>query len=251
MSDPDHFLARTRDPRYRVAVSESLELADMLPYLVSCDPSALRPKLRVVLSGPEMPSDESAESNAARNFQFELCFASLLSRAGLSPKLGENPDLWLDRPWTFLFECKRVVSPRRIRDRIWEAAEKLHEVRKHHVASAEGIVAISLSRFLVTDDDHAIQIPNGTAGKAALGAWLERAQSYADDIVRKVFARSFAIGVVFYAAADFANVATSGVDRGFYLCFHVERPPFAPYGKALDVLKQGFDVLERQFAPRT
>ena len=250
-SGPEHFLDRTQDPRYRVAVSESLELAEMFPYLTSCNPRSLKPKLRIVLNGPAMPSEESADSNAARNFQFELRFASLLSQSGFDPKLGEKPDLWLDQPWTFLFECKRVFSHRRIRDRIWEAGEALREARRGQIASAEGIIAISLSRLLITNDDRAMVIPNGMVGKAALGAWLERAQWGADDIVKKVFKHSMAVAVVFYVASDFQNLATSGVDRGFYIYVHADMPPFAPYGKGLRELKRGFEELEHRFQPRT
>ena len=249
-SDPENFTHRTQDARYRVAVTESLELADMLPYLVSCSPGTLKPKLRLVLDGPEMPSDETPASNEARNIQLELRLASLLSQAGFSPNLGEKPDLWLDRPWTFLFECKRVFSYRRIRDRIWEAGQTLREARKNHVASAEGIIAISLSRLLIDDDDRAIPIPNSIAGKASLGAWVERVQGAFDDIVRRVFEKSLTIAVFFYVASDFANRTTSGVDRGFSIYVHADRPPFAPYGRALDELKQGFHALEKLYSPR-
>jgi hypothetical protein len=53
-----------------------------------------------------------------------------------------------------------------------------------------------------------------------------------------------AIAVVFYVASDFANLATSGVDRGLFLYVHADRPPFAPYAKALEKLKQGWTSRE-------
>ena len=102
-SDPGTFPARTRDPGYRVTVSETMDIIEILPYLRTCNPDAVRPKLRVVLGGPVLPSDEGPDSNEPRNIEFELRFAWLLHCAGFDPKLGEHPDVWLDSPWTFLF----------------------------------------------------------------------------------------------------------------------------------------------------
>src|SRR5206468_8104094 len=39
------------------------------------EPGVLRPKLRVILSGPEVAADEDEASNQARNFMFELTLA--------------------------------------------------------------------------------------------------------------------------------------------------------------------------------
>ncbi len=70
----DREKAELNHPRYRVAVSEALEFADMLPYLKTCRPGDVCSKLKKVLDGPPMPDEEKATSNEARNYQFELLF---------------------------------------------------------------------------------------------------------------------------------------------------------------------------------
>jgi len=251
-SDSENFPARTRDARYRVAFSETLEIIEILPYLVTCDPAALRPKLRVVLQGPALPSEESPASNEPRNVEFELRFAWLLMRAGFKPKLDEHPDVWLDAPWTFLFECKRMYSANRIRDRIWEAGQQLTAARRNHIASAEGIIVISVSRVL-NDGGHPIKVQSGTLGKAGLEAWLTQTDLVSLNNVQKVLAQAqSAIAVIFYVSADFHNLGTKGLDRGFHI-FGVEGPraPFAPYGRAFDELQGGLISLGDQFRVRT
>jgi hypothetical protein len=66
------------------------------------------PKLTGVLHGPHLSSDEG-DSTDARNLQFELTFASILSRPGLPLRLGENPDLTIQALGkAFLIECKNT-----------------------------------------------------------------------------------------------------------------------------------------------
>src|SRR5207249_1145865 len=79
-------------PKHLVALFESLEVGGMMPFMNACPAEVLKPRLKLLLSGPEMPSDEDQASNQARNIQFELWLANTLSRAGASVVLAE-PDL--------------------------------------------------------------------------------------------------------------------------------------------------------------
>src|SRR5688572_26317387 len=79
-------------PRYLVALAEGVEAARMGTFLRGCSPDMLRPRLKLMLGGPEMPSDENPTSNQARNIQFELSLGATLTRAGLTVDL-EEPDL--------------------------------------------------------------------------------------------------------------------------------------------------------------
>jgi hypothetical protein len=69
-------------PCYLVALGESGEIREMLPFLSTCQPPELAGKLRALLAGPELPSEEDLASNQARNIQFELWLAAALSGCG-------------------------------------------------------------------------------------------------------------------------------------------------------------------------
>src|SRR5207244_264613 len=76
-----------------VALGESAELADLLPFLKSQKRDTIRPKLERALIGPVIPTDEDQNSSRGRNTLFELDLASKLWTAELEPILGERPDL--------------------------------------------------------------------------------------------------------------------------------------------------------------
>jgi hypothetical protein len=76
---------------YLVALIEASEFLSLFPFLKSCDPELLRPKLRDVLRGPDLPTGEDDASGQARNILFELNLAAKLWHAGLKPELGEHP----------------------------------------------------------------------------------------------------------------------------------------------------------------
>lgn len=113
---------------YRVALEESMQFGNLLPYFQQCDCTLVCRKLKDCLSGLSLPSDESPTSNQARNIQFELLLASTLQQAGFETVLGEHPDLKckVDNTW-FFFECKRPYSTETatLKKRIHEASKQL------------------------------------------------------------------------------------------------------------------------------
>lgn len=143
-------------PRYLVALTETREVGTMVPFLLTCPASMLTPRLKAMLAGPELPAEEDQASNQARNIQFELSLATLLSATGISVTLGE-PDLRCAVGGLSIFvACKRLFSVQKLNKRINEATAQLRR-ELIQLPNAFGVIAISLSRVLaVTDRSEAI-----------------------------------------------------------------------------------------------
>ena len=144
---------------YLVALVESTELGELVPYLRTASLDTLKAKLRDVLRGPIVPSSEDTSSNQARNVMFELALASKLWRAGIQPRLGERhlgheqPDVACDVGGVqFHFECKRPFDRRSVKDCIGKAQRQLRRTLKTVAGPACGIIAISLSKVLNRGD---------------------------------------------------------------------------------------------------
>jgi hypothetical protein len=219
--------------RLRIALSESLEFGKLLPYLQSCKAEDIVPKLRKVVDGPPLPSDENESSNIARNIQFELTFASMVARAGFAPKLGEHPDLRVVIDGRdLLFECKRIFSPSKVEARLEQAGKQLKRDAKNFPMTARGIGVVSLSRLL-NPDAGAFRIADRETGKAALGAWVARMVKDLTSCFQELFRRDVVVAVFSYVESDLENAETGTFDHGGF--FHAEsyEPPFAPYKAAL------------------
>src|SRR6266545_1452692 len=136
-------------PRYLVALGESGEIREMLPFLGVCQQEELVHKLSAILSGPELPSEEDLASNQARNTQFELWLGAALWRGGAQVELAE-PDLRCKiGEITVLLACKRLLSPRNLTKRINEATIQIQRNLKLLTEKpSSGFVAISFSNLL-------------------------------------------------------------------------------------------------------
>jgi len=120
-----------------VAFIESLLLGEVVPFLRTCPSDVVASKLAVVLDGPTLPSAESATSNRARNFMFELSLGFRLWRAGLAPVLGDHPDLICVVNGTpVLVECKRPLSDEKVSKRIKEGRDQVLADLKRGAAGA-------------------------------------------------------------------------------------------------------------------
>src|SRR5205814_2317636 len=120
-----------------------------IPFLRACRPRELIPKVRALLAGPELPSEEDQASNQARNIQFELWLAGTLWQVGVQVELAE-PDIRCKlAEGTVLFACKRLFSVKKLIRRINEATEQLRRSLDHVPQAASwGFIAISLSRVM-------------------------------------------------------------------------------------------------------
>jgi hypothetical protein len=111
--------------RYLVALAESQEVGAMVPFLRTGSHPVLASRLKTVLAGPELPSEEDQASNQARNIQFELWLATTLWQGGASVVLAE-PDLHCRiGDVTVLIACKRIISVGKLTQRINEATAQL------------------------------------------------------------------------------------------------------------------------------
>jgi len=207
-------------PRYLVALVESREIVELLPFLRGRPPRELVPRMRVLLAGPELPSEEDPASNQARNIQFELWLAGTLWRVGVQVELAE-PDIRCEIGETILlFACKRLFSVRRLTRRINEATEQLQRnLRRLPEKSSWGFIAISLSRVLgKTDQSEAIA--NQAEG-------LEQLASRIDALVTrraKWHQTREAQGVVFHTASIFTNSETDRIEVGRFVTLFGDGP---------------------------
>jgi hypothetical protein len=150
-------------PFFVEALCEALEVGEMTEFLSQFPRKVLKPRLRLVIRGPVLPSDETNISNQARNIQFELSLGALLGRKGVSIDFAE-PDLRCKVDGlSFFIACKRILSPSKLNTRINDATDQLRRGLEPH-PEAGGIVAISLSSVLATSDGKPEAIAHKTKG---------------------------------------------------------------------------------------
>lgn len=206
--------------RYLVALAESQEIVELLPFLRVCPSRELVPRMRLLLAGPELPSEEDHASNQARNIQFELWLAGTLWRVGVEVELAE-PDIRCKiGETTVLFACKRLFSVKRLTRRINEATEQLQRnLEPLPEKTSWGFIAISLSRVLrKTDQSEAI----GTRVEG-----LERLESRIEALVTrraKWHQTREAQGVVFHTASIFTNSETDRIELGKFVTLFGDGP---------------------------
>jgi hypothetical protein len=205
----DRLIEATRGPRpnpiseqiqgdmlpYLTALIETTEFTALLPFLSSCNPDVLRAKLRDVLRGPELPSEEDENSNQARNVLFELNLASKLWRAGLEPELGEHPDVsCVVHGKMLLIECKRPLSVRGARECVSRARRQVLAEVKRRPVGTRGVIALSLSNVLNRGDklfgyDHEVQGREGLHQhvREAAARFSASWQKQPNDIIGVIF----------------------------------------------------------------
>lgn len=130
---------------------EAVEFVDAIRILRQSGVQIPVQTLQRACGGPVDASVETGTSNAARNCVFELVMAAKLAAAGLNPTVGENPDLafGLDGQ-RVLVECKRVLTEKKIRIRVFEAID---QIRNRALRANEfGVVAISVTRTINKGD---------------------------------------------------------------------------------------------------
>ncbi|OGU71459.1 MAG: hypothetical protein A3H45_00050 [Ignavibacteria bacterium RIFCSPLOWO2_02_FULL_55_14] len=208
--EKQHILGQLQE--YLVALSECFEFGDIISQLQHLPHEVLAPKLKTILKGPLLPSDENANSNAARNILFELNIAARLKHAGIEPQLGEHPDVRCEIAGKTLFiECKRPFTETRLGENIEHAANQLL-TDLASVPDVIGIIAVSLSKAL----NPAYQ-PVHARNKAEAQAWvienLEAAAASVGHIGVK-FCNSRVVGILFHMIAVFENVETNRYDVG-------------------------------------
>ncbi len=219
-------------PRYLVAVFESQEVAGMLPFLTKSPPDVLRPRLRRMLSGPEMPSEEDPGLNQARNIQFELWMAATLSRAGGAVVLAE-PDLQCNiGDVTILIACKRLFSVSKLTRRINEATAQLRRsLSGRPEGTFAGVIAISLARIL-TATDRSETISSQAEGQERLAARIEVLVERRAKWQQSREAQA----ILFHVASTFTNLEVDRIQYGYFLAMYGAGPVAAVLNEKLQPL---------------
>ncbi len=226
---------------YLVALSEGFEFGDIISRLQHLPREVLAPKLKTILKGPLLPSDENANSNDARNVLFELNIAARLKHAGIEPSLGEHPDVRCEIAGKTLFiECKRPLTETRLGENIEHAANQLL-TDLASVPDAVGIIAVSVSKVL-NPAYRAVHAPNKTKAQAWLNEILEAAAASLSHIGVK-FYDGRVVGGLFHAIAVFENVETGRYDVGqqFLAAYPFVPPADEAYAELVNALiKTGY-----------
>lgn len=127
---------------------ESTEFADIYHGMATYDARVLADKFKLILKGPDHPSDETESSNLARNTAFELNLASRLRSQGSDITLPHNPDILCKLQGVEVFiQCKRPFSVQNIPRNITRAAQQLtRDLDSAADRNARGVIALSVSR---------------------------------------------------------------------------------------------------------
>jgi len=176
---------------HHVALAESATFGGLAPFLQTQEPKALRPKVERVLIGPLLPRDEDENSSHGRNILFELQLAAQFASAGLTPVLGEHPDLHVEVDGhRLLIECKRPASLAGARKAITKARDQLLKHLKKAPVGSRGVIALSVTK-LMNPGDLLFRYSGDASGKEALAAEIERhrerlADSWTDRLHGKI-----------------------------------------------------------------
>ncbi len=146
--DEDRRELRDYELEYVMALTESMQFVDIVPYLQAGGAELRRSKVRDVLGGPPSPHDETRVANHARNTLFEIVVASKFWRAGQHPNLGKEADVEVNFGSSeYLIECKRPFSPARVESLIEEASGQLRTRLAERKDGARGLIALSYSKL--------------------------------------------------------------------------------------------------------
>jgi hypothetical protein len=168
-----HEQLRTNHLRYVISLTESFELVLTLPYLKTVDPKIARQKLKKVLAGPFLPTDEDQNSNEARNLLFELNLASKLAATGLEPKIGESADIEVVvQEKQLLIECKRPLTQSGVIKCIKDARDQINSRLQKKPPGSRGVIALSMSKAFNPEHNFLLYSEESSA-KELLGERLE------------------------------------------------------------------------------
>ena len=129
--------------------SEFATLRPSLPRWLKDDRAVMLEKLKRVLGGPAVPTDETARSSDPRNVLFELALGAQVEVSGQLVKHGEHPDVAVPlRRRDVLVQCKRVLSEKQLEKNMKDAAGQLQDDFDQARRSSVGLVAIDVSRIV-------------------------------------------------------------------------------------------------------
>ena len=136
--------------KYFIAVVQLSELVNSMAFLRSIGPLIAGEKIRKMIKGPLIPSNETTSSNDARNTLFEVTTAADIFNRGGDVAISRNSeDVRLKgKRNTYLIECKRPFSKDSLEKNINKAESQLGPRLASSSADTLGIIALSVSRIL-------------------------------------------------------------------------------------------------------
>ncbi len=179
------------------SLAESMELREFPETLGHIDRTILRERFEKAFRGPIVPSDEDTNTNEARNTAFELAIASLLSSAGFSVQLEkEHSDIEARLgDLRFVIECKRLLSTKRLEERLGEASKQLSRFLANH-EDAFGLIAVDLTK-LSNQGEKIYEAQNSMMAELGLGDLLETTLRENLNSLRKIADKRI-VGLMFY-----------------------------------------------------
>ena len=150
--------------RYLNSYGEAAELIRIKNSFSSRKHEEYIEKLRHVASG--QPFRNTSMSDSSRNFEFELSMAARLITAGYETDIGQLADIVSKvNGRNIYFECKRIKSFKKLRERVKSANLQLKErLRKDKSTGARGVAALNVTdilnpqyNFVVADSNEEIK----------------------------------------------------------------------------------------------
>lgn len=109
-------------------------------------------KLKRSIVGPIDIGEESSKNSAARNYLFEVMVASKFNNPakGLNVEFIATNDLKLSyRDYSYLIECKRIESPKKLIERVKEAKKQILRALDNSIkVKTKGIIVVDISKII-------------------------------------------------------------------------------------------------------
>jgi hypothetical protein len=147
---------------------EVQEIIRAIPFLKTQSKEIVRDKLRLMLRGPLIVSEEIAANsgNMARNIAFEINLASKFHRNSLNTKLKDNPDILVKvYKRNYFVQCKRVFHEKSLASNVEDACSQLERDLNNKGFNTYGIIALSVSRIFVGEGQIFSSMSEETAKK--------------------------------------------------------------------------------------
>lgn len=136
--------------KFLFVMREAQELCWIYKGLKCAEPPGTLEILKKVLGGAELSRNDNPKAGA-RNFQFELRIASYFLQAGYEVDLSQQSDLVVQLPeYTLYVECKRLSSPKKVKQRAQEALTQLRHrfLENRRSSKCFGLAVFDVSKIL-------------------------------------------------------------------------------------------------------
>lgn len=118
---------------------------------------SLKDRMKKIMKGvswrhlANKPNSKGAIDDPARNFMFEMTWASKFAREGLIVDLDHNGDVFVSySDFSVLVECKRLLSTKQLNKNLKKACQQIVVARKTNRKIA-GVIAIDITDVLYPD----------------------------------------------------------------------------------------------------